>query len=78
MKEWIKDKWETSKEWVMDRKDERTSLDGIVSNRNGCYRIIFYTICKVSIRFVELRCNHLWCIHFNQIRVVIWQIWKQK
>ena len=29
MKEWISDKWETSKEWVMDRKDERTSLDGI-------------------------------------------------
>ena len=29
MKEWISDKWETSKEWVMDRKEERTSLDGI-------------------------------------------------
>ena len=29
MKEWIKDKWETSVEWVSYRKDERTSLDGI-------------------------------------------------
>ena len=29
MKEWIKDKWETSVEWVSDRKEERTSLDGI-------------------------------------------------
>ena len=29
MKKWIKDKFEISKDWVMDRKDERTSLDGV-------------------------------------------------
>ena len=27
MREWIKDKFDNSKEWVMDRKEERTSLD---------------------------------------------------
>ena len=27
MKKWIKDKWDTSIDWVSDRKDERTSLD---------------------------------------------------
>ena len=42
MKEWILDKWETSKEWVMDRKDERTSHDGIALIAMGVIAL-FYT-----------------------------------
>ena len=41
MKEWISDKWETSKEWVMDRKEERTSLDGIALIAMGVIALFF-------------------------------------
>ena len=41
MKEWISDKWETSKEWVMDRKDERTSLDGVALIAMGVIALFF-------------------------------------
>ena len=61
MKEWILDKWETSKEWVMDRKDERTSLDGIALIAMGVIALFFTPFVK----FAALWCNHLWCIHIN-------------
>ena len=67
MKEWIKDKFETSKDWVMDRKDERTSLDGIALIAMGVIALFFTPFVKFA-----LRCNRLWCVHFNKIRVVIW------
>ena len=41
MREWIKDKFDNSKEWVMDRKDERTSLDGIALIAMGVIALFF-------------------------------------
>ena len=48
MKEWILDKWETSKEWVMDRKDERTSLDGIALIAMGVIALFFTPFVKFA------------------------------
>mgnify|MGYP001410523591 CR=1 FL=1 len=41
MKEWIKDKWESSIGWVSDRKHERTSLDGAVLIAMGVIALFF-------------------------------------
>ena len=49
-----------------DRKDERTSLDGIALIAMGVIALFFTPFVKF-----HLRCNHLWCIHINKIRVVI-------
>ena len=46
MKEWIKDKWETSVEWVSDRKEERTSLDGIALIAMGVIALFFTPFVK--------------------------------
>ena len=48
MKEWNSDKWVTSKEWVMDRKDERTSLDGIALIAMGVIALFFTPFVKFA------------------------------
>ena len=48
MKEWISDKWETSKDWVLDRKDERTSLDGIALIAMGVIALFFTPFVKFA------------------------------
>ena len=48
MKEWILDKWETSKDWVMDRKDERTSLDGVALIAMGVIALFFTPFVKFA------------------------------
>ena len=48
MKEWIKDKWETSVDWVSDRKEERTSLDGIALIAMGVIAIFFTPLIKFA------------------------------
>ena len=48
MKEWIKDKWETSVEWVSDRKEERTSLDGIALIAMGVIALFFTPFVKFA------------------------------
>ena len=48
MKEWIKDKWETSVDWVSDRKEERTSLDGIALIALGVIALFFTPFVKFA------------------------------
>tara|TARA_R100000005_G_C4982381_1_gene191776 strand:- start:1458 stop:1655 length:198 start_codon:yes stop_codon:yes gene_type:complete len=48
MKEWISNKWESSKDWVMMRKDERTSLDGIALIAMGVIAIFFTPLIKFA------------------------------
>ena len=48
MKEWIKDKWETSVDWVSDRKEERTSLDGIALIAMGGIALFFTPFVKFA------------------------------
>ena len=48
MKERIKDKWETSVEWVSDRKEERTSLDGIALIAMGVIALFFTPFVKFA------------------------------
>ena len=48
MKEWIKDKWETSVEWVSDRKEEITSLDGIALIAMGVIALFFTPFVKFA------------------------------
>ena len=48
MKEWIKDKWETSVEWVSDRKEESTSLDGIALIAMGVIALFFTPFVKFA------------------------------
>ena len=48
MKEWIKDKWETSVDWVSDRKEERTSLDGITLIAMGVIALFFTPFVKFA------------------------------
>ena len=48
MREWISDKWETSKEWVSDRKDERTSLDGVALIAMGVIALFFTPFVKFA------------------------------
>ena len=53
MKEWISDKWETSKEWVMDRKDERTSLDGVALIAMGVIALFFTPFVNLQLLTVQ-------------------------
>ena len=48
MKEWISYKWETSKDWVMDRKEERTSLDVIGLIAMGVIALFFTPFVKFA------------------------------
>ena len=48
MREWIKDKFDNSKEWVMDRKEERTSLDGIALIAMGVTALFFTPLVKFA------------------------------
>ena len=48
MREWIKDKFDNSKEWVMDRKEERTSLDGIALIAMGVIALFFTPFVKFA------------------------------
>jgi hypothetical protein len=48
MREWIKDKFDNSKGWVMDRKDERTSLDGIALIAMGVIALFFTPLVKFA------------------------------
>ena len=48
MKEWILDKWETSVDWVSDRKGERTSLDGIALIAMGVIALFFTPFVKFA------------------------------
>ena len=48
MKEWILDKRETSVEWVSDRKEERTSLDGIALIAMGVIALFFTPFVKFA------------------------------
>tara|TARA_Y100001938_G_scaffold147074_1_gene227475 strand:+ start:498 stop:695 length:198 start_codon:yes stop_codon:yes gene_type:complete len=48
MKEWISNKWESSKDWVIMRKDERTSLDGIALIAMGVIAIFFTPLIKFA------------------------------
>ncbi len=48
MKEWISNKWESSKDWVVMRKDERTSLDGIALIAMGVIAIFFTPLIKFA------------------------------
>ena len=48
MKEWIKDKWESSIGWVSDRKHERTSLDGIALIAMGVIALFFTPLVKFA------------------------------
>ena len=48
IKEWISDKWETSKDWVIDRKEERTSLDGIALIAMGVIALFFTPFVKFA------------------------------
>ena len=48
MKEWILDKWETSVDWVSDRKEERTSLDGIALIAMGVIALFFTQFVKFA------------------------------
>ena len=48
MREWIKDKFDNSKEWVMDRKEERTSLDGIALIAMGVIALFFTPFVKIA------------------------------
>ena len=48
MREWIKDKFNNSKEWVMDRKEERTSLDGIALIAMGVIALFFTPLVKFA------------------------------
>ena len=48
MREWIKDKFDYSKEWVMDRKEERTSLDGIALIAMGVIALFFTPLVKFA------------------------------
>ena len=48
MKEWINDKCETSVEWVSDRKEERTSLDGIALIAMGVIALFFTPFVKFA------------------------------
>ena len=48
MREWIKNKFDNSKEWVMDRKEERTSLDGIALIAMGVIALFFTPLVKFA------------------------------
>ena len=48
MREWIKEKFENSKEWVMDRKDERTSLDAVALIAMGVIALFFTPLVKFA------------------------------
>ena len=48
MREWISDKWETSKDWVLERKDERTSLDGVALIAMGVIALFFTPFVKFA------------------------------
>tara|TARA_R110002074_G_scaffold66406_1_gene157051 strand:- start:117 stop:314 length:198 start_codon:yes stop_codon:yes gene_type:complete len=48
MREWIKDKFDNSKEWVMDRKEERTSLDGVALIAMGVIALFFTPLVKFA------------------------------
>ena len=48
MREWIKDKFDNSKEWVIDRKEERTSLDGIALIAMGVIALFFTPLVKFA------------------------------
>ena len=48
MREWIKDKFDNSKEWVIDRKEERTSLDGIALIALGVIALFFTPLVKFA------------------------------
>ena len=48
MREWIKDKFDNSKEWVMDRRHERTSLDGIALIAMGVIALFFTPLVKFA------------------------------
>ena len=48
MRKWIKDKFDNSKEWVMDRKEERTSLDGIALIAMGVIALFFTPLVKFA------------------------------
>ena len=48
MREWIKDKFDNSKEWVIDRRHERTSLDGIALIAMGVIALFFTPLVKFA------------------------------
>ena len=48
MREWIKDKWDSSVSWVSDRKDERTSLDGVALIAMGVIALFFTPLVKFA------------------------------
>ena len=48
MREWIKDKFDYSKEWVSDRKGERTSLDGVALIAMGVIALFFTPFVKFA------------------------------
>ena len=48
MREWIKDKFDNSKEWVIDRRHERTSLDGIALIAMGVIALFFTPFVKFA------------------------------
>ena len=48
MREWIKDKFEISKDWVIDRRHERTSLDGIALIAMGVIALFFTPLVKFA------------------------------
>ena len=48
MREWIKDKFDNSKDWVIDRKEERTSLDGIALIAMGVIALFFTPLVKFA------------------------------
>ena len=48
MREWIKDKFDNSKEWVIDRRHERTSIDGIALIAMGVIALFFTPLVKFA------------------------------
>ena len=48
MREWIKDKFDNSKEWVIDRRYERTSLDGVALIAMGVIALFFTPFVKFA------------------------------
>ena len=48
MREWIKDKFDNSKEWVLERKDERTSLDGVALIAMGVIALFVTPFVKLA------------------------------
>jgi len=48
MREWIKDKFEISKDWVIDRRHERTSLDGIALIALGVIALLFSPLMNIA------------------------------